>query len=379
MHIIISGAGIGGLTTALALQLRGHHVTVYERLATYPSVGAGIVLWPNAVKVYNQIGVGGAIRARGTPHRAGGIHNKHGTTLVATHTEDIEATYGAPTIVMHRAILMDILRNALFVRPQYGIAATHYTQDDTGVTVHLSNGTHTHGAALIIADGIHSTIRQQWFPHIRPRYAGYTAWRGVCHFDHDRIGKRWGEWLGSAGVRFGITPLAENQIYWYATRNQPQAQMIPGSDRQSYLNALFATWGIPISAIIAATPSTAILQHDICDLPVLPTWVDRRVALLGDAAHAMTPNLGQGGCQAIEDALVLAKSFQHYDDVPDALLAYQQSRKQYVEAIVTQSRTAGMVLGPESRLLSTLRDLLIARLPASLSTQRLAPILAHDV
>jgi 2-polyprenyl-6-methoxyphenol hydroxylase-like FAD-dependent oxidoreductase len=103
------------------------------------------------------------------------------------------------------------------------------------------------------------------------------------------------------------------------------------------------------------------------------------VALLGDAAHAMTPNLGQGGCQAIEDALVLAKSFQHYDDVPDALIAYQQARKQYVEAIVAQSRTAGMVLGPESRLLSTLRDLLIARLPASLHTQQLASILAHDV
>ncbi|MEY2845185.1 MAG: hypothetical protein RL076_731 [Chloroflexota bacterium] len=379
MHIIISGAGIGGLTTALALQLRGHQVTVYERVATYTSVGAGIALWPNAVKVFNQIGVGGAIRARGTAHRTGGIHNKRGATLVAAHTDDIEARYGAPTIVMHRTVLMDILRNALFVRPHYGIAVTAYTQDATGVTVQLSNGTSSHGAALIVADGIHSRIRQQWFPHIAPRYAGYTAWRGVCYFDHDRVGKRWGEWLGSRGMRFGVTPLTDNQIYWYATHNQPPEQLIPSSERQAHLHTLFADWGIPIAAIIAATPSTAILQHDIYDLPALPSWTDGRVALLGDAAHAMTPNLGQGGCQAIEDALVLAKSFQHYDDVPDALLAYQQARKQYVEAVVAQSRTTGLLLGPNSRVLSSIRDILIARLPASFSTNRLAPLLAHEV
>lgn len=378
MHIIISGAGIGGLTTALALQLRGHQVTVYERVTTVNSTGAGISLWPNAIKALNQIGVGGAIRARGTTNRSGGILTHLGKTLVSTQTDDIEAQYGAPTIVIHRAVLSDILRNALFVRPHYGVAVTHYTQDEQYVTVHLSNGTTLTADALIGADGLHSTIRQQWFPHIMPRYAGYTAWRGVCHFDHERVGKRWGEWLG-AGMRFGIAPLADNQIYWYATHNQPAEHMVASTERQYHLSTLFADWGIPVPAIIAATPSTGILQNDISDLPALPTWVNHRVALLGDAAHAMTPNLGQGGCQAIEDALVLAKSFQHYDDVPSALIAYQQARKRYVEDIVAQSRTIGTLLTLNSRLLSTVRNVALARLPAHFSTRQLAAILAHDV
>lgn len=379
MHIIISGAGIGGLTAALAFQLRGHQVTIYERSTTHTSMGAGISLWPNAIKVFNQIGVGGAIRARGTPDRIGGIHNHLGKPLVRAQTDDIEALYGAGLVVIHRAVLMDILRNALFIRPHYGCAVTDYTSDAGGVTVHLSNGASMRGDALIVADGIHSTIRQQWYPRILPRYAGYTAWRGVCYFDHDRIGTRWGEWLGAHGMRFGITPLADNQVYWYATRSQPAEHIVASMDRQSHLTTLFAEWGIPVPAIIAATPSTAILQHDIYDLPALPTWVNGRVALLGDAAHAMTPNLGQGGCQAVEDALVLAKSFQHYDDVPDALQAYQQARKTHVEAIVAQSRTLGIVLGSRSRMMSSMRNLLLSRMPAQWSTRQLAPILSHDV
>lgn len=379
MHIIISGAGIGGLTTALALQLRGHQVTIYERVSSYTSVGAGISLWPNAVNVLSQIGVGGAIRARGTSNRAGGILDARGRILVASDTDDIEARYGAPMLVIHRAVLTDILHNALFVRPRYGVGVTHYTQHEQGVTVHLSDGTHTDGDALIVADGIHSTIRQHWFPSIMPRYAGYTAWRGVCYFDHERIGKRWGEWIGTNGMRFGITPLTDNQLYWYATHNQPADQMIASSERQTYLETRFGGWGIPVPAIIAATPSTAILQHDIYDLPPLPRWVDGRVALLGDAAHAMTPNLGQGGCQAIEDALVLAKSFQQHDDVPTALLAYQHARKAYVEAIVAQSRTLGVVLSLNNRMLCGVRNALLARMPAQWSTRQLAPILSHTI
>jgi 2-polyprenyl-6-methoxyphenol hydroxylase-like FAD-dependent oxidoreductase len=138
--------------------------------------------------------------------------------------------------------LSDILLNALAQSPQYHTTVTHYAQDSDGVDVYLNNGTIVHGDLLIGADGINSAIRQQWFPHISPRYAGYTAWRGVCYFDHTRCRPRWAEWLG-AGQRFGIAPLKNDTIYWYATRNQPVNQFVTLNDRQIHLLGAFADWG----------------------------------------------------------------------------------------------------------------------------------------
>ncbi len=378
MEIIISGAGIAGLCVALALKQRGHTVTIYERSKAQSGLGAGISLWPNAIKALDQLGVGGVVRSNGTSNHSGGIFAATGRLLVAEDTAAIDACYGAPTVMIHRAMLSDILLNALGQSPQYHIAVNHYTQDHDAVTATLSNGSVVHADMLIGADGINSAIRQQWFPHITPRYAGYTAWRGVCYFDHDRVGARWGEWLG-AGQRFGIAPLKNDAIYWYATQNQPAYQFIDINNRQTHLLRLFADWGVQVPAIIAATASAAIMQHDIYDLPTLPYWVDNRVGLLGDAAHAMTPNLGQGGCQAIEDAVVLAKTVTTLNDVVAGLQTYQLARKSYVETIVAKSRQIGAVLSIDNRWASAIRNLILARLPATLSQRQLHPILAHEV
>jgi 2-polyprenyl-6-methoxyphenol hydroxylase-like FAD-dependent oxidoreductase len=378
MEIIISGAGIAGLCVALALKQRGHTITIYERSKAQSGLGAGISLWPNAIKALDQLGVGGVVRSNGTNDHSGGIFAATGKRLVAADTAASAARYGAPTVIIHRAVLSDILLNALGQSPQYHTEVAHYTQDHDGVTASLSNGSMVHGDMLIGADGINSAIRQRWFPHITPRYAGYTAWRGVCYFDHTRVGSRWGEWLGT-GQRFGITPLKNDAIYWYATHNQPAHQLIDINDRQTYLLRLFVDWGVQVPAIIAATASAAIMQHDIYDLPALPYWVDNRVGLLGDAAHAMTPNLGQGGCQAIEDAVVLAKAVTTLNDVPAGLHTYQLARKSYVEAIVAKSRQIGAILSIDNRWASTIRDILLARLPATISQHQLHPILAHEV
>lgn len=378
MEVLISGAGIAGLCVALALKQRGHTVHIYERAKTPSGMGAGISLWPNAIKALDQLGVGGVVRSSGTVNFSGGIFSATGRLLIANDTATNDTRYGAPTVIIHRAVLSDILLNALSQQPHYNTTVTHYTQDQQGVTVYLSNNTTVHGDLLIGADGINSVIRQLWFPHITPRYAGYTAWRGVCYFDHSRVGSRWGEWLG-AGQRFGITPLNNDAIYWYATRTQPANQLIAINDRQGHLLRIFAEWGVQVPAIIAATASAAIMQHDIYDLPALPYWVDNRVALLGDAAHAMTPNLGQGGCQAIEDAVVLAKAVTTLNDVPVGLQTYQLARKAYVEAIVTKSRQIGAVFGINNRWVSAVRNLILTHLPPKISQQQLHAILAHEV
>jgi 2-polyprenyl-6-methoxyphenol hydroxylase-like FAD-dependent oxidoreductase len=378
MNVIISGAGIAGLCVALALKQRGHTVHVYERAMAHSGLGAGISLWPNAIKALDQLGVGGVVRSNGTSSHSGGIFSATGKLLVAQDTTANDVRYGAPTVIIHRAVLSDILLNALSQSPQYNTTITHYTQDMQGVTAYLNNGTSIHGDMLIGSDGIHSAIRQLWFPHITPRYAGYTAWRGVCYFDHTRVGSRWGEWLG-VGQRFGIAPLKNDAIYWYATHNQPANQLIAINDRQTQLSYLFADWGVQVPAIIATTASAAILQHDIHDLPALPYWVDNRVALIGDAAHAMTPNLGQGGCQAIEDAVVLAKAVTSLNDVPAGLQTYQIARKSYVETIVTKSRQIGAVFSINNRWGSAVRNTLLSLMPAKISQQQLHPILAHEV
>lgn len=374
---IISGAGIGGLVTAIALQQQGWHVTMLERQPHQPTTGAGISLWPNALRALAHLDLAQPIIARSCASRDGGVHLPDGRALVVARSADVMATYGFPTIIIHRAVLNDILLDALHTPPVYAKQVLGYTQHATTVTVHCSDGSALTADLLVVADGVHSSIRQEWFPQITPTYLGYTAWRGICYFDHERIGTRWGEWLGT-GVCFGITPLADGQIYWFATRNQAEHRLIAPHDRQTALLQLFTDWADPIPAIIQATPSAGILQHDIHQLPTLPHWIDGRVALLGDAAHAMSPNLGQGGCQAIEDALTLAQALQHHHTVPVALQRCQNERKTYVEQIARTSYQAGRLLTVGHPVLCALRNQLLRMVPVAAAQRRLHPILNHD-
>jgi len=374
---IVIGAGIGGVVSAIALQQQGWHVTVLERQPHQPSTGAGISLWPNALRALAHLDLAQPIIAQSCVSRDGGVHLPDGRPLVVAHSADVMATYGFPTVIIHRAVLNDILLSALATPPLYAKQVLSAHQHATAVTAVCSDGSTYVADLLVVADGIHSSIRTEWFPQMTPSYLGYTAWRGICHFDHDRVGSRWGEWLGT-GIRFGITPLASGQIYWFATRNQAEHHMIAPHDRQTALLQLFAGWADPVPAIIQATPSTGILQHDIHQLPALPHWVDGRIALLGDAAHAMSPNLGQGGCQAIEDALTLATALTHHNTVPAALQHYQRERKPYVEQIAQASYQAGRLLTVGHPILCTLRNQLLRMVPVAAAQRRLHPILSHD-
>lgn len=270
---IIIGAGIGGLSTALALQKIGYAVDVFERAPALKVVGAGISLWPNAIKALDQLDVGERIRTLGMREGSGGIHNAKGAALFALDVHESEQRFGAPTIVIHRSDLSQILLDPYTGALHLGKVFSACDERTTEITAQFTDGSEASGDLLICADGIHSVLRQSWFPNRQPRYAGYTAWRGVVAFDHAQVGKLWGEILGR-GLRFGITPLSEGRIYWYATQNLPEKTLIAPAELHTYLLAHFGEWAMPIPALIRATPSHNILQNDIYDIDPLSGCAD---------------------------------------------------------------------------------------------------------
>jgi 2-polyprenyl-6-methoxyphenol hydroxylase-like FAD-dependent oxidoreductase len=375
---IIIGAGIGGLSAALALQGIGYEVAVYERMPQFKAVGAGISLWPNAIKCLDQLGVGQRVRAMGMREGSGGIHTSKGKTLFSASVYETEQHFGAPTIVIHRADLSQILADAYSGALYLGKTFTHYQDDSEAVTAHFADGEQATGDLLVCADGIHSSLRQSWFPGSAPIYAGYSAWRAVVPFDHARVGELWGEFLGR-GARFGITPLSDGRIYWYATQNLPEGSRIVADALQNYLLAIFGDWVAPIPDLLRASPKDAILQNDIYDIEPLSHWVRGRAALLGDAAHAMTPNLGQGGCQALEDAIVLAKCLKGAPSIEAALKCYQERRLARANQLILTSRRLGKILAPNNALLCSLRDLALRLIPSSLQMRNLENIVGYEV
>lgn len=334
---IVVGAGIGGVTAAVALEQCGWQVTVLERAPELGEVGAGISVWPGAVAVLEELGVEGVTQAARTGAPAG-MRRWDGRWIVEAADLGIEIP-----VMIHRAQLHELITDRLgpAVNIHTGTTVTGLTQDAVGVSV--TAGEREFRADLVVAaDGLRSGIRGLLYPEYEaPRYSGYTAYRGIADVElDDGGGETWGR-----GQRFGFAKLIDGRIYWYATVNREADGAGEG------VRELFADWHEPIPAVLAATP--AVLQNDIYDLrtPLVP-FVQGRVVLLGDAAHAMTPNLGRGACSAIEDAGALARVLRESKE----LAAYDAERRPATTKLVKRSRTVGAMGQVDNRILCTLRD-----------------------
>ncbi|WP_433663687.1 FAD-dependent monooxygenase [Nocardia sp. CA-128927] len=358
---IIVGGGIGGLAAAVALIGRGWEVEVLERAGSIAEVGAGISLWSNALRALDALGLGDQVRARAIEEGSAGIRDSKGRWISRVDSEAIRTRFGSP-IVLHRADLLDILHAAL---PE------EVLRTGISVTAARTDGTVTHSAGtakgdlVVGADGLRSVVRRAVSGDIEPRYSGYTAWRLVVTPAEPitELGESWGR-----GERFGFAPLSDGRVYCFACANMPAGT--PGGGLAE-LRRRFGTWHDPISALLAAAEESAVLKHDLYDLPARKTYVADRIALLGDAAHAMTPNLGQGACQSLEDAVILARVATEDAD----LTRYDQERRPRTQMLVTRSRRIGTIAQLSSPPVVALRNTALRLIPASAQANSLAPVL----
>ncbi|MCB0209217.1 MAG: FAD-dependent monooxygenase [Anaerolineae bacterium] len=375
--IAIIGAGIGGLTTAIALQQAGFDVEIYERAPELKEVGAGLSLWPNATKLLRQLGLGEALDRISVIAPVVATRNPRGDILTQLSATVFEQRYGAAVCVVHRAELLALLGDALDGTPVHlGCECTGFEQDSSGVTIHFAGGETVRADALIGADGINSAVRSHMFGRVPPRYSGYTAWRAITTFPTANLpsGESWG-----CGSRFGLLPVDGKRVYWFATKNAPPNQPPQPNGHKPELLDLFRDWFDPIPTLIGATPEESILRNDIVDRPPLSRWSEGRVTLLGDAAHAMTPNMGQGACQAIEDGVVLARCLKASPDIPFALELYQTKRLDRANKVVNTSYFIGNIGQLKNPLACRLRDFVAKITPASRQLQQFDWVVGYEI
>jgi 2-polyprenyl-6-methoxyphenol hydroxylase-like FAD-dependent oxidoreductase len=368
---IVIGGGIGGLAAAVALRQAGWPTQVFEQAPALEAAGAGITLFANAIKALRRLGLAEAVAAAGELELAPEIRRPDGTVLAAAPGAALEQRLGAPNIALHRADLQRILLEAQAAPPVLGAELTGVAQEAGGVTASFADGSAARSAVLIAADGANSTARRRLFPGWEAEPAGYAAWRGVVTLPAGERPRAATETWGR-GVRFGAVPIGGGRTYWFATANGagPPAE---GEAAAGLLRGAFGAWHAPIPALLAATDPAAIIATPIVDLPPRPHWAAGRAALLGDAAHAMTPNLGQGAGQALEDAVVLGACLGAAAPAEPgaALAAYAHRRHARAAWIAARSRRMGRLGQLRGAAACALRDAVVRATPEAAALRTL--------
>lgn len=343
-QIAIVGAGIGGMATAIALHQRGIPVTIFEQAQAFRRIGAAINLTPNAVRVLDGLGIGQHLRAASSipEFRVSRTWDTGAETLRLEMGQLALRKFGSPQLMVHRADLLQALEAAL---PEGAVhlasKLTGIDQDAHGVTVRLENGTQRRFDAVIAADGIHSTVRQLLFEAPELTYTGMVAYRDIfptdqlSNYEYQSFVKWWGPTTKSQLVTAAINNGRE--LFVFATKEEPEISRESWSAEADIddLRAAFAGYHAEARHVLAQCRTP--LKTALYVRAPLRNWENGRVALLGDACHAMVPFMAQGAAMGLEDAAVIARCLERDDDLTSALKTYVAVRKQRASRIQAAS------------------------------------------
>lgn len=326
---IIIGAGIGGLTTAITLVQKGVEVTIYEQASELKDVGAGIWIAPNGMKIFEKLQLAEQIISAGNLLKNISVVDTAYKPISTIHYHQIQAKYPQGTIAIHRAALQKILlENLAPNKIVLGKTFQRFEQTPAAVQAIFTDGTAAEADFLIAADGIYSKARQQIHPLQKLRYAGQTCWRFIATIPVPKAEQHnmYEIWANEKGLRVGYSKINAQQFYVFITYAAEPGGKDENGIVKNYLLQLCASFPAIVHQLIEAAHESEIIRTDLWDFKPVKKWVQGRVALLGDAAHATTPNLGQGACQAIEDAFVLAHELVKSEHIETCLLNYQKKR-----------------------------------------------------
>ncbi len=355
VRAVVVGAGIGGLAAAIGLEQAGVEAIVIERAPALHEAGFGLVISANAVTALRSLGLRDGVAARGTRVRRAEVRNPRGDLLARIDYEGLGwETYGILRAELQQAMLEAVPAGRL------RLTTTCIGASEDGEA--FLDGADAVVADIVVgADGIRSTVRRSLFGEEPLRYGGHRAWRAGTRFDDERVRDRFVEVWGVGGG-FGFGPAGPGRVYWYCFEAVPERAPAPERPRDEFLRR-YGAWFDPIPALIESTEPGAIEPTFTYDRRPRRSWGRGRVTLLGDAAHPMKPNIGQGAAQALEDAVVLASCVAGVDDAEEALRAYERRRARRANAVVRASRRAGRVAEVRSPLGARVRDTVVKALP----------------
>jgi FAD-dependent urate hydroxylase len=345
LDVVIVGGGIGGLTTAIALQRAGHRVRVFDQVRELRPVGAGISLWSNGVKVLNELGLGSRVAAMGGAMERMAYADSAGEVLCDFSLSPLVDEVGQRPYPVIRSQLQAMLLDAAGAEQvTLGARCTGVEEVADGVLARFEDGSSVVADVVVAADGTHSRLREHVVGRVVPReYAGYVNWNGLVDADPAlaAVGT-WQMWVGE-GKRVSVMPVGDGRLYFFFDVPLELDQVEPrgeGPDAREQLAKHFAGWAPAVLRLVDALDPGATNRIPIHDHEPVDRMARGRVALLGDAAHSTAPDLGQGGCQAMEDALVLARCLTTTNvGVEDALARYGRDRVDRTGEIMRRART----------------------------------------
>jgi FAD-dependent urate hydroxylase len=362
-RVMVTGGGIGGLSATLAMCRAGIPVAAFEQAPELPLMGGALQIWINGMKALDRLGVAGAVDAVGGPLETMVFQSWNGQVLATIPVAEMAKQTGAhaPVMVLRANVLRCLWNGLPDGVVEFGRKFVGLEQDAEGVTVHFDDGREERGRCLVASDGITSACRRVLFGDIAPRYAGYQYLRAIIAYDDPSIVRHGLSFTQGPGDRFGIGHLGGSNMYWFAAVRTPQGTKDGPEGRKAEVVRRYRQFPAPIPAVIEATPEESILRQDIRDIKSLPRWTEGRVILIGDAAHAPTPNLGRGASEAIEDGWELSQSLGSVDladgaAVAAALAAFEQARRLQTDRVQATAWRIGAMANWANPIAWRLRD-----------------------